>query len=71
MKRLRDAGDAAFEAHRWQAQQATRPMVAPEDQARELAWALMDAVRADDTTEARRLALALRPMLGLLREEGA
>ena len=62
---------AAIEAQRWEAQQAARPMVAPEAQARELAWALMDAVRSDDTTEARRIALALRPLMGFLKEEVA
>ena len=66
---LRRHGDAQLEAQRWQASQAARPLIQTRDQAQVMAKDLVNALDAGDTTEARRIALALRPFLGLLEDE--
>lgn len=68
MQQLRQRGDDQLEAQRAQAAYAARPSVPTRDQAAVLAKDLVIALDAGDTTEARRLALQLRPFLGLLSE---
>jgi hypothetical protein len=57
-----------LDTDRRNAQDAARPLVSPADEARELAWRMMDAIKSDDKAEARRLALALKPLVGFLPE---
>ena len=65
---LRRHGDAQLEAQRHNASLAARPLIAARDQVQVMAKDLVNALDAGDTTEARRIALALRPLLGLLED---
>lgn len=56
----------ALAAQRDEAVMAARPEASQRDVAQVLAKDLMEAIKANNTTEARRIALELKPFLGLL-----
>lgn len=65
---LRTTGDNAMEAQRFNASYASRPSVTPEQMARDLAWRMTDAIKANDLDTARKIAIELKPLLGFLPE---
>lgn len=68
MKNLADITLNQLAAQRFQASYAGRPPVTNEQKAADLAQRMIDAIKAGALDEARGLALALKPMLGLLPE---
>lgn len=64
----RDGILAGLESQRHNASLAARPAVTDAQKAQDLAKSMLAAIDAGDRDEARRLGLALRPLLGFLEE---
>ena len=71
MYQLRTKGDTQMEAQRHAASYAARPQVTPEAQAQDMAKRMLAAIEAGDLATARALAMALRPLLGFMKDEEA
>ena len=65
---LRRDGDTKDEAQRFAAQYSARPVVTTSEQVNTLAKDMMIAIERGDTTEARRIALEIKPFFWMLRE---
>ncbi len=59
---------AQLEADRWHAQQAARPVATPEQRAQVVADLMLAAIKDGRLADARRCALALKPLLKYLPE---
>lgn len=67
MQNFKATVEAQLEAQRFQTQYAARPAVTDAQRAQDLADRMIAAIKADDKTTARRLALELKPLLGELK----